>query len=83
MFFFEKQLFFRADMAALGKNCRIGVYRVKALVLLYHIVSKPSFLNMRLTPHLVVEGYISFYFFIFLFYGSIAFNTVLPTCALR
>ena len=31
----------------------------KASILLYHIVSKPQFLNLRLMPHVVVGGHIN------------------------
>ena len=34
------------------------LHHFEANVLLYHIVSKPQFLNFQLMPHLVVGGYI-------------------------
>ena len=35
-----------------------SVHHFKANILLYHIVSKPQYLNLRLMPHLVVGGHI-------------------------
>ena len=37
----------------------IILHNFEANVLLYHIVSKPQFLNFRLMPHLVVGGHTS------------------------
>ena len=50
----EKRLFFRADMAGLGKYCtggygRIGVYRVNLIFITFYMLSQ----LLRVTPKVI------------------------------